>query len=225
MTIKGVLLDIDGTLVLSNDAHARAWVEAFAAYGHEIEFNGVRPLIGMGGDQIIPRLVPGLSEKEGEGKKIAERRKESIVNELGANLSPTKGARQLVEKLERDGYKLVISSSAKTEELAVLLEAARIDDLLDQDTATTSSDVSASKPDPDLIEATLRKGNLKADEAILLGDTPYDIQAATAAGVATIAFRSGGFPDESLAGAIAIYDDPADLLARYEESPLAKERS
>jgi HAD superfamily hydrolase (TIGR01509 family) len=220
MTIKGLLLDIDGTLVKSNDAHAHAYVEAFADYGYEIQFEQVRPLIGMGGDQVIPQMVPALSGKEGAGKKIADRRKELIIQKFGATLEPTEGSRQLVEKLQQDGYELVISSSATQEELSVLLKAAQVDDLLAQTPATTASDANATKPAPDLIEASLEKGHLKADEAILLGDTPFDIQAAKAAGVKVIAFRSGDFPDEQLAGALEVYDSPADFLAHYDRSPL-----
>jgi HAD superfamily hydrolase (TIGR01509 family) len=220
MTLKGLLLDIDGTLVKSNDAHAQAYVEAFADYGYKIQFEQVRPLIGMGGDQVIPQMVPELSGKEGTGKKIADRRKELIIRKFGATLEPTEGSRQLVEKLQQDGYELVISSSATHEELSVLLKAAQVDDLLAQAPATTSSDANATKPAPDLIEASLKKGHLKPNEAILLGDTPFDIQAAKAAGVEVIAFRSGDFPDEQLAGALEVYDSPADLLVHYDRSPL-----
>ncbi|MBD2082530.1 HAD family hydrolase [Leptolyngbya sp. FACHB-17] len=222
MSLKGVLLDIDGTLVDSNDAHAHAYVEAFAEHGYAVEFDRVRPLIGMGGDQLIPRIVSSLSGEEGEGKQIADRRKELIMQKYGADLAPTDGSRQLIEKLKQSGYELVISSSATSEELSVLLKAAQVDDLLDEKMATTSSDADASKPEPDLIEATLEKGHLKPNEAIMLGDTPYDIQAANAAGVAVIAFRSGGFSDEQLAEAIEIYDSPADLLAHFDQSPLAQ---
>ncbi|MBD1825118.1 HAD family hydrolase [Cyanobacteria bacterium FACHB-DQ100] len=222
MLLKGVLLDIDGTLVDSNDAHAHAYVEAFAEHGYDVEFDQVRPLIGMGGDQLIPRIVSSLSGEEGEGKEIADRRKELIMQKYGADLAPTDGSRLLIEKLKQSGYELVISSSATSEELSVLLKAAQVDDLLDQNMATTSSDADASKPEPDLIEVTLEKGHLKPNEAIMLGDTPYDIQAANAAGVAVIAFRSGGFSDEQLAEAIEIYDSPADLLAHFDQSPLAQ---
>ncbi|MBE9008738.1 HAD family hydrolase [Pseudanabaenaceae cyanobacterium LEGE 13415] len=221
MAVKGVLLDIDGTLVDSNDAHAHAYVQAFAEHGYEVEFDQVRHLIGMGGDQLIPRIVPSLSGEEGEGKEIADRRKELIIEKFGSDLEPTQGSRELIEKLKQSGYELVISSSATSEELSVLLKAAHVDDLLDMDLATTSSDAEKSKPEPDLIEATLEKGQLEPNEAIMLGDTPYDIQAANAAGVSVIAFRSGGFSDEELANAIGIYDSPADLLAHFDQSPLA----
>lgn len=223
MAIQGVLLDVDGTLVLSNDAHAQAWVEAFAAFGYEVKFEQVRPLIGMGGDQIVPKFAPGLNDNEGKGKEIADRRKELILNKFGSNLAPANGTRELIEKMQQQGLRLLIASSATSQELSVLLKAARVDDLLSQDEATTSSDAEKSKPEPDLVEAALSKIGMQADEVVMLGDTPYDIESASKAGVAVIAVRCGGFDDSQLKDAIAIYDDPADLLAQYERSPLASE--
>ncbi|MBW4664137.1 MAG: HAD family hydrolase [Chroococcus sp. CMT-3BRIN-NPC107] len=223
MAIQGVLLDIDGTLVLSNDAHAQAWVEAFADYGYNIKFEDVRPLIGMGGDQLIPQILPELSGKEGVGKKAADRRKELIIEKFSANLAPAPGSRQLVQRLKQDGYKLVVASSATSQELSSLLKAGEVEDLLSEEPTTTSSDTEASKPEPDLVQSALSKGKLQPEQAIMLGDTPYDIQAASKAGVGVIAFRTGDFDDTQLADALAIYDDPADLLEHYESSLLAKQ--
>ena len=220
MALDGVILDVDGTLVLSNDAHARAWVEAFAAYGYEISFEQVRPLIGMGGDQIVPQLAPGLNGESGKGKQIADRRKELILNQLGPQLRATPGARELVQRMQADQLHLIIASSATEEEMDLLLKVAQVNDLLDE--FTTSSDAENSKPAPDIVEAALEKADLAADRVVMLGDTPYDVESAGKAGVSVIAFRTGGFSDEQLAGAIAIYDDPADLLQHYEESPLVQ---
>jgi len=223
MALKAVILDIDGTLVLSNDAHAQAWVEAFAAYGYDVPFEKVRPLIGMGGDQVLPKMVPGLNDEEGDGKAIAQKRKELIINHLGPKLSPTKGSRELLLRMQEAGLRLLIATSATSEELSVLLKAAQVDDLLDKDEATTSSDAEASKPAPDIVEAALSKLKLEPSEVLMLADTPYDIKSAQGAGVEMIAVRCGGFDDEQLAGAIAIYDDPADLLAHYADSPLGQD--
>ncbi|MDM9381156.1 HAD family hydrolase [Chlorogloeopsis sp. ULAP01] len=219
MRLQGVILDIDGTLVLSNDAHAQAWVEAFKKFGHQIEFEQVRPMIGMGGDQIIPKLIPGLSSEEGEGKKIANSRKELFLDKYASNLTPAKGARELLLKMQEQGLRLVVATSAKSEELSVLLKIAEIDDLLEE--TTTSSDADSSKPDPDIVKAALSKSQLQPDQVVMLGDTPYDIQSANKVGVDVIAFRCGGFDDTQLAKAIAIYDTPADLLAQYDNSPLS----
>ncbi len=220
--VQGVILDVDGTLVLSNDAHAQAWVDAYAAYGYEVSFDKVRPLIGMGGDQLMPQVTPELNKEEGDGKAISERRKELMINRYGPTVSPTKGARQLIQRMKDEGLKLIIASSATSQELEVLLKSATVDDLINE--VTSSSDAEASKPAPDIVEAALQKLQMQPSEVLMLGDTPYDIQSANAAGVGVIAVRCGGFNDVDLAGAKAIYDDPADLLAHYADSPLGKSR-
>lgn len=221
MAYQGVILDVDGTLILSNDAHAQAWVEAFAEFGYEVKFEQIRPLIGMGGDQIIPQFAPGLSDKQGQGKEIADKRKELIINKFGTNLAPANGTRQLILKMLDEGLRLIIASSATSQELSVLLKAAQVDDLLSQDEAATSSDAEASKPDPDIVEAALSRLNIQPTEVVMLGDTPYDIESANKAGVDVIALRCGGFDDSQLKNAIAIYNDPADLVTQYDSSPLA----
>jgi len=223
MGLRGVILDVDGTLVLSNDAHAQAWVEAFAGFGYDVPFDKVRPLIGMGGDQVVPKMVPELNDEEGDGKAIAEKRKELIIERFGPTLSATKGARELVLRMQEAGLRLIIATSATSQELSVLLKAAQVDDLLDE--ATTSSDAEASKPAPDIVEAALNKLKMEPNEVLMLGDTPYDIKSAKGAGVGVIAVRCGGFDDEQLADAIAIYNHPADLLAHYSSSAFSSNPS
>jgi HAD superfamily hydrolase (TIGR01509 family) len=223
MAVEGVILDVDGTLVSSNDAHALAWVEAFGNYGYEIPFEQVRPLIGMGGDQVLPRLVSNLNDKEGVGKQIVDRRKELVLDKFSTGVAPTNGARALVKKMRDDGLHLIIASSATEQEMELLLKIAQVDELVSE--FATSSDAEASKPESDIVEAALNQAHLQPEHTVMLGDTPYDIEAAKKVGVDVIAFRSGGFSDEQLQGAIAIYDDPADLLRHYETSPLAAESS
>ncbi|GAB4380326.1 MAG: HAD family hydrolase [Elainellaceae cyanobacterium] len=215
--LQGVLLDVDGTLVLSNDAHAQTWVEAFAAYGYDIAFEQVRPMIGMGGDKIIPKLVPGLTKEAGDGKAISDRRKQLVLNEYGPKLQPAPGSRELILRMQQAGLQLIVASSASRDELEILLKAAQVNDLLTE--ATTSSDAEGSKPEPDIVEVALQKVQLKPDQVLMLGDTPYDIEAAGKAGVGVVALRCGGFDESSLSNAKAIYNDPADLLSHYEESP------
>jgi HAD superfamily hydrolase (TIGR01549 family) len=219
MTLQGVILDVDGTLVSSNDAQAQAWVEAFAEHGYEISFQQVRPLIGMGGDLMMPQLVPDLTDKAELGKQIAERRQELMLHKFGADLTPTSGVRDLLQKLHDDGLQLIIASSATEPEVDALLNVAQVTDLVSD--YTTSDDAEISKPAPDLVEAALNKAHLSPAQTVMLGDTPYDIAAAERAGVGVIAFRTGGFSDQQLQGALAIYDDPADLLHHYQTSPLA----
>ena len=218
--IRGILLDVDGTIVLSNDAHASAWVEAFAEHNYTIPFEKVRPLIGMGGDQLIPTLIPELSAEEGIGKQISDRRKEIFLSKYARTLQPAPGARALIEKITGSGLKIIISSSAKEEELDTLLKAAGVSDLSME--ATTASDVEESKPSPDIVAAALERIQMQPDEVLMLGDTPYDIRAARKCRVSVIAFRCGGFPEDQLKGAVAIYNNPQDLLDHYQESPLSK---
>lgn len=219
MAFEGVILDIDGTLVLSNDAHAQSWVEAFAKYGYEVPFEQVRPLMGMGGDHVIPKMVPELNSQEGTGKAIASQRKELILNKFSPQLSGAPGSRELVLKMQQTGLHLVVASSASHEELDILLKIAQVDDLLKE--VTSSDDAKASKPAPDIIEAALKKAQMTPEKLVMLGDTPYDIESAGKAGVSVIAMRCGGFSDEQLSGALAIYDNPDDLLRHYDSSVLA----
>lgn len=213
---KGVLLDIDGTLLDSNDAHAAAFTRAFAEHGVDIPFDHVRPLIGMGGDKLIPSLI-GLERNASDGKAIAERKNGIFEERYLAQLRPTPGARALLKRFLADGMTLVVATSAGHDEMKGLLRQAGIDDLIHE--ATSSAEVESSKPDPDVIGAAIKKSGLKPAELVMLGDTPYDIEAAGKADVATIALRCGDWwNDDSLAGAIAIFDDPGDLLAHW---PLA----
>jgi HAD superfamily hydrolase (TIGR01509 family) len=220
--IRGVILDVDGTLVDSNDAHARAWVEALAAHSIQVPFEKVRPLIGMGGDKLLPEAA-SIEEDSPLGKKISEHRSEIFKSKFLPHLKPFPGVRQLLERMRADDLKLVVASSAKSDELKQLLEIAGAFDLIEE--KTSSSDAENSKPDPDIVRAALEESGFSHDEVVMIGDTPYDIEAAKKAGIDTIALRGGGWDDKALAGAIAIYDDTADLLARYDLSPLAERRA
>jgi HAD superfamily hydrolase (TIGR01509 family) len=217
-TVTTVLLDVDGTLVDSNDAHAQAWVRAFAEEGVDVPFEAVRRLIGMGGDKLIPRVSPFTDDSK-EGKRVATRRQEIFAREFLPRLQPFRDAGRLVAELKRRGLTAVAASSAKSEELQPLLRVASAEALLDG--ATSSSDADESKPSPDIVEAALAQAHAIPADAVMIGDTPYDIEAARAAGVRCIAFRCGGWNDNDLRGAVAIYDGPWDLLARFDASPLA----
>ncbi|HEX8390236.1 MAG TPA: HAD family hydrolase [Candidatus Saccharimonadales bacterium] len=213
--IKGILFDVDGTLVDSNVAHASAWVEAFAEHNITVEHETVLRLIGMGGDKLLSSIDDSLSDESGLGKTIAERRKAIFIDTYMDDLEPTPGSRDLVVAVQRAGLKTVVASSASQQELGGLLKAAQVDDLLTE--VTTSDDAENSKPDPDIIHAALATINLPADEVIMIGDTPYDIEAATKAGVACIAVLSGGWKETDLTGAKAVYKDTADILAHSNE--------
>lgn len=214
-----MLLDIDGTLIDSNDAHARAWVESLRAHGYTIPFERIRPLIGMGGDKILPE-VAGLDPESGEAERMGETRSRYFLEHELPALRPTRGARALLEHMRAEGLELVVATSANASDVQATLEQAGVADLIQA--ASTSDDAERSKPDPDIVRAALRKAGRPASHSAMLGDTPYDIEAATRVRVPIIALRSGGgWDDAALGGALAIYDDPADLLARWDESPLA----
>lgn len=216
--VKGVLLDVDGTLVKSNHWHARAWVDALAEVGIRRELPAVKRLIGMGSDKLLPELVPGLAPDAPRAKRLSRRHGQIFMERYSGQLQATPGSRELVQRLRRDGYRMVVASSASSDQLECLLEAARVNDLLNE--ATTSDDARRSKPDPDIIQTAIQKIGLPAEKVIMIGDTPYDIEAAGRAGIAIVALRSGGWPDAALKGAAAIYDHLADLLAHLEISPL-----
>ncbi len=214
-----VLLDMDGTLIDSNAAHVHAWVEALREHGYPVSEKDIWPLVGMGGDNLLPAAV-GISKESEEGKKVSERRGEIFKTRYVPGIRPFPGVRPLLERLREDDLRLVVATSSPGDELEKNLEIAGIADLLED--STSASDAGKSKPDPDIVKAALDRLGLPAGQVVMLGDTPYDIQAAGKAGVEVIAFRCGGFRDDDLKGALAIYDGPADLLARYGESPLGR---
>ena len=216
--IRAVLFDVDGTLVDSNDAHARAWVDAFTEAGIEASFESIRRAIGMGGDKLMPQ-VSGISEDSREGERISKRRREIFKSRYLPEVRPFRDADRLVTAIKAMGRTLVTASSAKDDEMKALLSIAGVERMFDA--STSSDDAEESKPDPDIVRAALQRAGADGQEALMIGDTPYDVIAASRAGVRTIAFRCGGWLDPDLHGAVAIYDGPWDLLARLQQSPLA----
>jgi HAD superfamily hydrolase (TIGR01509 family) len=219
-SIRGVLLDVDGTLVDSNDAHARAWVRALAENGFEVPYEEVRRRIGMGGDKLLPEVTGGVESESADGKKIGDRRKAIFQEDFLPSLRAFPQAKELLVRMKAAGLKLAAASSAKKDELGPLLRVCGADEILDGE--TSSDDAENSKPDPDILHAALSQLDLPADRVIMLGDTPYDVQAAQKGGITVVAFRCGGWGDADLAGAAAVYDGPADLLARFDSSPFVR---
>jgi len=216
---RAVIFDVDGTLVDSNDAHAQAWVRALGERGRRVEFSRVRPLIGMGSDKLLP-AVAGLAADSREGRAIVDRRREIFLDEYVPRLRPTRGARELLEWLRDDRLDLYVASSANADELEPLLRVAGADKMIES--AASSDAAPRSKPDPDIVRAALDRTGCPAGDVIMIGDTPYDVEAALRAGISIIALRSGGWSDRDLAGAAAIYQDPADLLDHYDVSPFKR---
>lgn len=213
-----VLLDVDGTLVESNDAHAHAWVKALAEAGVRVEFAAVRRLIGKGGDKLLPE-VSGIDAESTRGQAISKRRGEIFQSEHLPKLKPTSGAKEMLARMKRAGLKLAVASSAKEAELKGLLEVCGADEFIEA--STSSDDAENSKPDPDIIHVALNRLGHPPVSVILLGDTPYDVEASLKAGVRVVALRCGGWDDADLSGAVRIYDNPADLLAHFDDSPFA----
>lgn len=221
---KAVIFDVDGTLVNSVDLHARAWQDAFRDFGHDIPFTEIRNQIGKGGDQLMPVFL-NKEELDTIGKKLEEHRSALFKERYLDAVKPFPRVRELFQRLRGDGVRIVLASSAKADELHAYEKIARIDDLLDAE--TSSDDAEKSKPHPDVFEAAMsRLPGIDRADVLVVGDLPYDAEAARKAGLRTLGVLSGGFPESALreAGCSAIYRDPADLLANYDRSPIAGAR-
>jgi HAD superfamily hydrolase (TIGR01509 family) len=214
--ITSVLLDLDGTLVDSNDAHAMAWMEALRAYSISVTFPQVREKIGMGADQLLPAL--GIFPENAHAHEIEAKRGDIFRRRYLPGIRPFPGAKELVEHLMRQGFKLIVATSSNQRDLTDLLGQTGLDDLLKS--STSARDAESSKPEPDIIQAALKKVHAAPTEALMIGDTPYDIYSARRAGVDTIAFTCGGSSAQDLRDAIAIYEGPQELLKAFRKSPL-----
>jgi HAD superfamily hydrolase (TIGR01509 family) len=175
----------------------------------------------MGGDKLVPALT-GWSKDDPRVEKLGQRRGEIFRQRYLPHIQPFPGTRELLTALHEAGLKLAVASSAEKEELEPLLERAGAADLIQH--KASSDDAESSKPDPDIVHAALRPLGLPRSDVVMIGDTPYDVEAATRAGIPIIAFRSGGWDDESLKGAREIYDGPADLRERLPESMIGRAR-
>lgn len=221
---QAIFFDVDGTLVDTNDLHARAWDEAFRHFGVELPYTAIRGHIGKGGDNLIPALLPA-SLVERKREEIEAFRSELFKRDYLPQAKPFPGVRPLFERLKQDGVQVLLASSSHEEEVAHYAGLLGVGDLVDA--LTSKNDVEHSKPDPDIFGAALEKvAPLSTADVLVVGDTPYDVEAAGKLGIRTIGVRCGGFADRDLlgAGACALYDDPADLLARYDASPLARRK-
>jgi HAD superfamily hydrolase (TIGR01509 family) len=222
---KAVIFDVDGTLIDTNDLHAAAWVDAFRHFGIEVPYEDVRSQMGKGGDQLMPVFVDAERLKR-EGERIETFRTELFKRDYLPRVRAFPEVRALFERVREAGQAIVLATSGKREEVDRHMKTAEISDLVDD--ATTADDAEHSKPEPDIFAAALKRlAPLAADDAIVVGDTPYDAQAAAKVGLRTVGLLSGGFSQEDLeaAGCIAIYADPKALLEAYDRSPLARKQS
>ena len=213
------MLDIDGTLVDTNYQHALAWYRAFRRHRIVLPVWRIHRHIGMGGDQVVQALTDERTEQElGDEIRAAEK---DLYFELIDEVEPMDGARELIADLRRRGHRVVLASSAKEDEVERYLDLLEARDLADG--WTTSGDVRATKPQPDLVDAALERVGGSPDDAVMVGDTPWDVHAARAAGVPTVAVLTGGFAIEELSesGATEVFESVADLNASLDRTPLS----
>jgi HAD superfamily hydrolase (TIGR01509 family) len=220
--VRAVLFDIDGTLLDSNDAHAHAWLDSLRGHGRNVPFEQLRSRIGMGGDKLLPE-VAGIDDESELGRSVKDRRIAILKAHYLPELAPFPGARLLVDRLRARGLVCVAVSSATASDVGDLLRAAGVADLMDH--VISADDADRSKPDPDLVQVALERASVAPDEAVLIGDSPYDVEAGIRAGVPVIALRCGGFPERDLDGATAVFDGPQDLATKIEGSPIVLERT
>ncbi len=221
-TVQAVIFDIDGTLLDSVDLHAQAWVDAFAHFGVTVSHADARSQIGKGGDQLLPVFLDE-DRIAREGERIEVYRSDLFKRDYLSQVKPFPGVPALFEHLRAQGLTVALASSGKAAEVEHYQKLLGIEGLAD--VVVTSDDVERSKPHPDIFAATLEKlAPIRPETALVIGDTPYDAEAATRAGIRTIGVLCGGFPEASLneAGCIAIYQDPQDLLDGYRDSPIAR---
>jgi phosphoglycolate phosphatase-like HAD superfamily hydrolase len=216
---QAALFDVDGTLVDSVDLHALAWQEALAEFGHEATFEQVRGQIGKGGDQLLPVFL-SEAERADHGAALQAWRGARFKARYLPLVRPFSAVPDLLRRVRAAGLRIAVASSAKREELAVYLEIAGIAGLVDE--STSSADAERSKPSPDIFQAALTRLRVDAAEAVAIGDTPYDAQAAARVGLRSIGVLCGGFAEADLraGGCAQVFPGPAALLACFGASLL-----
>jgi len=217
LPVQVIVFDVDGTLLDSVDLHAKAWVDAFADYGHRLQLEDIRGQIGKGGDQLLPAFLTP-EEIASRGEELEAHRAKLLKQRYLPLMKPFPKVRELLERVRNDGKKVALASSAKKDELEIYKEILNVEDLIDIE--TSSDDAEKSKPHADIFQAVLKRlGNAKPGNLLAVGDTAYDAQAAEQAGIRIVGLLSGGWSEKELrkAGCFAVYRDPADLLVRYPE--------
>ena len=214
---RAAVLDVDGTLVDTNYHHALCWFRAFRRHGIVLPVWRLHRHVGMGGDKFVAALA-GDQVEERLGDELREAW-ERLFDELIDEVEPLEGSRELVADLKERGRSVVLASSAIAKHLDRFLDLLDVRELADS--WTTKDDVEASKPEPDLVEAALQKAGTR--DAVMVGDTPWDVEAARRAGIETVAVITGGFSEQELrdAGAVAVFESVEELRRRLDETPLA----
>ncbi|MBV9311952.1 MAG: HAD family hydrolase [Solirubrobacterales bacterium] len=213
------ILDIDGTLVDTNYHHTIAWYRAFREHGIVLPIWRIHRHIGMGGDQLVGSLTDEQTEEQ-KGDAIRDSEKDFYMK-LIEEVETMDGSRELIEQCKRRGHRVILASSAKEDEVEHYLDLLDARDLADG--WTTSADVESTKPQPDLVNSALQRAGEGNGEAVMVGDTPWDVRAAEAAGVPTLVVRTGGFGEDELreSGAAEVFESVAELCERLDETALA----
>jgi len=218
---SAIIFDIDGTLIDSVDLHALAWHDAFEHFGHDVRFEEARRQIGKGGDKVL-RVFLTDEQIRSHGKELEAWRGKHFKSHYLPMVRPFSAVPELLRALRERGLKIAIASSAKKEELEVYIGIAGVEQLIDE--RVSSEDVGESKPAPDVFEVAVQRLNVAPADAVAIGDSPYDAQAASKLGVKPIGVLSGCFAEKALkeAGCVAVYPGPAALLVCLDASPLVK---
>jgi HAD superfamily hydrolase (TIGR01549 family) len=213
---RAFIFDIDGTLVDSNDLHVQSWNRAFRHFGKTFPIEALRDQIGKGSDQYIPQFLTA-DEIKSFGKQLDDYRSEIFRKEYLPKVRPFPKVRELFERIKDDRKRIVLASSGKQKDTEYYIDLLKIDDLIEGYVSGDKAD--RSKPAPDIFTACLDKFKLVRNESVVIGDTRFDVEAAARAGLRSIGVTCGGTNANILraAGATAVYKDPADILAHYDE--------
>lgn len=217
---RAAVFDVDGTLVDTNHLHVATWWEAFRQAGHTVPMHAIHRAVGLGSEDLVARLLGDRRDKDQDAELSAAHT--ALYGQYFDRLPALRDVGELLRRLDRDGWTVVLATSASGPELSALRRAIDADDSI---TATASADdVEEGKPAPEPVEHALELAGVPADQAVFVGDTVWDMRAGRKAGVRCVGVLCGGIPRADLeeAGAQAVYDDPADLLARLKDSPLGQ---
>ena len=218
--VRGVVFDVDGTLVDTNYLHTVAWWSAFRQQGHTVPMARIHRAVGMGSHRLIAHLL-GDERDQGGDDELADAHT-ALYATFWERLRPLPGAVDLLRECVKRGQAVALASSASPPELAALRRTLDVDGVLAG--VTGAGDVESSKPAPDIFAAAVDKAGLRPGETVVVGDSVWDVKAAADLGAPCIGLLCGGTSAAELveAGAVATYDDPAALLAAYDDSPLAR---
>lgn len=213
MHLQAILFDIDGTLVDSNDIHARCWIEAFEHFGKRVEWDVIRHQLGKGGDLLVPDLL-NAREMRKFGEKLKKYRGELFKKKYMPDVKPFPDVGDVLHHLARGGLKIALASSSNADEVKHYVKLLGIGDLLEG--STSKKDANFSKPSPEIFQAALEQAGSDPARTLVVGDTPYDVLASHRAALAVAAVLCGGFERNLLAKAEFIFADVSDLAANLD---------